>query len=412
MKKFKEFLYESIETQLARVRRETQNVLNRVPATFGKSDQNFVYNRTSPEASIRLEFERPKEGGPAGTHFYARKDNKNYGSIIDVFTDTPGEVRDPLSPERSTLHHEMAHREQALRRLEDNPQNQELVRSSQARTFSALKPRAGLPGSSDVIDQIRSDANYWVGNRQEINARGVERGLLAQDVQNQSARARVAMNPEIQNFEFELERSKGTAPAPELKSVDARARSAGVDAMKQVLRPENVIYGKQLVNTLFLGNPSDVRKLATAAEKSYKSVASDVGRAVMANEPHAAEVMRDAYSDKVTGPQRERATRVANTQADVETTKSARMAAGLGSGAFSSDPISISNLGMDVAGAMGDSSLRGDQVRKAAASLYNPMYSDSEQMMGDALLRGGGEDFQVDPTFLRVAQQREKDRKK
>jgi len=122
--------------------------------------------------------------------------------------------------------------------------------------------------------------------------------------------------------------------------------------------------------------------------------------------------MRDAYSDKVTGPQRERATRVANTQADVETTKSARMAAGLGSGAFSSDPISISNLGMDVAGAMGDSSLRGDQVRKAAASLYNPFYSDSEQMMGDALLRGGGEDFQVDPTFLRVAQQREKDRKK
>jgi hypothetical protein len=67
---------------------------------------------------------------------------------------------------------------------------------------------------------------------------------------------------------------------------------------------------------------------------------------------------------------------------------------------------------MDVAGMMGQSTLRSDQVRQASASLNNPMFSDSEQMMGDALLRGGGEDYQVDPTFLRMADQRAKDRAK
>jgi hypothetical protein len=49
-------------------------------------------------------------------------------------------------------------------------------------------------------------------------------------------------------------------------------------------------------------------------------------------------------------------------------------------------------------------------MTKAAASLNNSNFSDSEQMMGDAFLRGGGEEFQVDPRSLQVQKQREKDR--
>ena len=389
-------------------------LLGQIPLEHGQtiSARSFVYDPKNPEKSVSALFRKPLPTDPEGSHRYLRTDaGENLGSSINIYTDNPRETRNPLSPERSTLNHEMAHRDQALRRLEDNPTNQDMVRNKPSKAFSRLRPNSRI-SNTGVIDSIRSDANYWIGNRQEINARGVEGGLLAQEQQNQNARARVARDPAIQNYEVDLEISKGTAPAPELRNVEARARSAGVDAMKSVLGSERKINASQKLNIFSLGKASDMTKLVRGADKAYRAVASDVGRAVMANEPHAAEVMRDAYSEKVTGPQRERASRVARTQADVERTKSARMAGGLGSGAFSSDPISISNLAMDVAGAMGDSSLRSDQVRKAAASLYNPFYSDSEQMMGDALLRGGGEEFQVDPTFLRVAAQRDKDRKK
>ena len=63
-----------------------------------------------------------------------------------------------------------------------------------------------------------------------------------------------------------------------------------------------------------------------------------------------------------------------------------------------------------MAGALGDVNSRSQLMTKAAASRENPNFSDSEQMMGDAFLRGGGEDFQVDPRYLQVANQRAKDR--
>ena len=67
-------------------------------------------------------------------------------------------------------------------------------------------------------------------------------------------------------------------------------------------------------------------------------------------------------------------------------------------------------MAADMAGALGDVNSKAQLTTKAAASLNNPNFSDSEQMMGDAFLRGGGEEFQVDPRSLQVANQRAKDR--
>ena len=125
---------------------------------------------------------------------------------------------------------------------------------------------------------------------------------------------------------------------------------------------------------------------------------------------HAQSVAADSYSDKVIGPQRERQQRVANTQAEVEGIKGKY--GGFQTSPFLSDPLSTANMAADMAGALGDVHSKAQTMTKAQSSLYNPMFSDSEQMMGDAFLRGGGEEYQVDPRFLQVQRQREKDRQK
>jgi hypothetical protein len=69
-------------------------------------------------------------------------------------------------------------------------------------------------------------------------------------------------------------------------------------------------------------------------------------------------------------------------------------------------------MGVSIAGDSQPVGSRQSEINKAAASIGNPFFTDSEQMMGDALLRGRGEEFAIDPTFLRVDDQRRKDREK
>lgn len=361
-------------------------------------------------------FVDPKSPTTFGDYRFYAKGKRNetiyvptYDShAIKIYTDTPAEITNPSSRENSTLRHELQHLHQRERQLQDNPNY--AINKTNSSKYDQLRPVEGLSDfDSDLITNEFAKHFSYTLDPQEVNARGIQKAGDAIEQQNKLARSKITSDPRFADYEFELEKSRGRAKAPELDPNIGRSQAELAFQTQMAKENENL---NPLSSVLHAIKKGDATRAAKDIKGAKKSIASDVARGVQSNVDYAQQVAQDAYSDKVIGPQRERAKRVIQTQADVETAKSARMAGGLGFGAFASDPISTSNVAMDVAGAMGDSRNRSDQMRKAGASLYNPMYSDSEQMMGDALLRGGGDEFQVDPSFLRVANQRTKDRQK
>ena len=406
MKRFKQFLFEAVEDQI----KTTQARSKEIGSDLQKS-KTFGGFYGGKETIVGVSPQNPKTYGtygfiPKNYKFQSGYVNPSDFHSIDISTDDRKSLSNPHSRESSTLRHELQHLHQKERQLKDNP-TYALSRKNSTKFDKISGFNAYAQNYIDTYE-VGKKLSYAT-DPQEVNARGIQRGGDAIIRHNDLARSKITSDSKFADFDFELEKSKGKAKPPTLDPNIGRSQA-------------NLAFGAEMgkendsLNDLEKDLIALKRKDKMSAQKSIqtsrKAISSDIARGVQSNVGYAQEVAQDAYSDKVTGPQRERTSRVARTQADVETTKSARMAGGLGSGAFSSDPIAISNLGMDVAGAMGQSSLRTDQMKKAAASLYNPMYSDSEQMMGDALLRGGGEDFQVDPTFLRVSQQRAKDRQR
>jgi hypothetical protein len=424
MLSFKQFILESVESQLDTVSKQAKKVAKSLKSLEDFPDGIKAMAFTKDEAPARLPGANldtyfatlPPDNVKLGTQRLLPPDEKSADPInlIKIFTDKPELISDPDSRVRSTLEHELAHGYQSERQFESNPEF--ALSRTKSKKFDDTKMKPGINALQ------KTDDNHWTKDffkqlsyetdPHEVNARGMQLGLEAQRKQNKLARGVIINRPEYADFELNLEKSRGTLQPPELDRVPQSARMFGRDVIfPQVFEPEkdSIDFYKQALPDM-VQKPSDANKINKTLEKTKKAIQSDIGRAILANQGAAEQEMHLAYSDKVTTPMRERQQRVGNTQAEVEGMKAKY--GGFQTSPFLSDPLSTANMAADMSGALGDVHSKAQTTTKAQSSLYNPMFSDSEQMMGDAFLRGGGEEYQVDPRFLQVQRQREKDRQK
>ena len=351
----------------------------------------------------------PNQPGLQGSYRYVPDPTKKLNKdgmyhTIKVFTTDPGKIGIPGSEANSTLRHELQHRAQLISIAQDNPGVHP----------ESLMQKASYSKFDDVMPLQRSwftpfpgeDLSYKFSPR-EVNARGIQGSGDATIDQNKLSRMVVVNQPKVRDFEFNFEKSGGKLKAPELPPDIGRWAADAAFRMNSEKETKNLASTQDEIKAGFY-KKSDATELTKAITKTQKAVNLDIAKGVHANVPNAQSIAQDAFDERVTGVQRERATRVADTQADVQ--RSRAQYGGFQVSPFLSDPLSTANMAADMAGALGDVRSRAQTMIKAAASLNNPNFSDSEQMMGDAFLRGNGEEYVVDPRFLQVANQRAKDR--
>jgi hypothetical protein len=403
MLRFKQFLVEGVVDQI-QASRTRADLLGKNLAKTGKST-NYALGGIGTYV-----FVEPKDSRTLGDYRFLSKEKEYSGGVklshdahkINIYTDSPAQIRIPTSQENSALRHELQHLFQKSRQLQDNPHY--ALNRKKSNKYNQLRMTSSIEAlmPDNIKNDIKKEFSYRL-DPQEVNARGIERAGDAIEHHNELARSKITSDPRFADYEFELEKSLGRAKAPELDPNIGRSQAELAFQTHMGKENEGLDFLSDVLQDVKKG---DATRAAKDIKTAKKSIASDVARGLQSNVDYAQQVAQDAYSDKVIKPQRERQTRVAQMKNDFDATRPM----GFNSGVFMSDPISTSNFAYDVAGAMGDVTTRDQTMKKAASSLYNPMYSDSEQMMGDAFLRGGGEGYAVDPTFLQVANQRAKNR--
>ena len=403
MMRFKQFLMEGVVDQINSTRTLASYIAPRV-----KGVQTF-YNL--PGSSVDTIVTTPsKQSSTLGSYDYRvnpliNKNDQDF-HLIKVYTDNAENLGIPSSRENSTLRHELQHRNQMNQMIQDRPNVAPSklygsMISSKYDSLSGASPR--LTSALQAVN--RGPATSYTLSPQEVNARGIQRGGDAMDQHNRLSTSKLLMNPEVDEFAFNFEKSGGKLTPPKLDPTIARTQADR--ALATHMSRENLALDN-IEKDMDIYKKSDATAIAKDLKTTRKAVRSDIARGLQSNIPTAQAEVENLYGTKVTSPQRERATRVADTQADVQ--RSRAQYGGFQTTPFLSDPLSTANMAADMAGALGDVHSRAQTMTKAAASLNNPNFSDSEQMMGDAFLRGNGEEYVVDPRFLQVANQRAKDR--
>ena len=331
------------------------------------------------------------------------RDDFNY---IRVYTDNPERLGIPSSQENSTLRHELQHRKQMNQMIQDRPNvaPSDILGSMVSSKYDSLS--GATPRLTSALQAVNRgpSISYTLGP-QEVNARGIQKGGDAMDQHNRLSRSHLLLDPKIDDFALNFEKSGGKLTPPKLDPTIARTQADR--ALATQMSRENIDLDT-IEGDMGSYKKSDATAIAKDLKTTRKAVRSDIARGLQSNIPNAQAEVENLFDTKVTSPQRERATRVADTQADVQ--RSRAQYGGFQTTPFLSDPLSTANMAADMAGALGDVNSKAQTTTKAAASLNNPNFSDSEQMMGDAFLRGNGEEYAVDPRFLQVANQRAKDR--
>jgi len=402
---FKQFLLEGVVDQIKSTRRRSDLLAQEMAKGLSNDSYKFGGIRTmlavDPADNVSSGSYRyiPAGAGKSTVTGQATTEPIHY---ITVNTDKPAKLFDPQSAEKSTLRHELQHLFQRDAQLSANPEY-----AMNRKISSKFNDIRGMgPNSAEHIKQNNMGQDYsYILDPQEVNARGVQAAGDAIEQHGRLSTSKLLMNPEIDDFALDFEKSGGKLTPPKLNSNIARTQADR--AFDTHMGIENKILDSRQRET-FAIRKSDATQINKDIVKARKSVQSDIARGLQANIPTAQAEVENLYGTKTTSPQRERATRVANTQAEVETGRA--KFGGFQTTPFLSDPLSTANMAADMAGALGDVNSKAQLTTKAAASLNNPNFSDSEQMMGDAFLRGGGEEFQVDPRSLQVQKQREKDR--
>lgn len=402
---FKQFLLEGVVSQINSTRRRSDLLAQEMAKGLSNDSYKFGGIRTmmavDPADNISSGSYRYIPAG-AGKSTVTGQPTTEPIHYITLNTDKPAKLFDPQSAEKSTLRHELQHLYQRDAQLSANPEY-----AMNRKISSKFNNIRGMgPNSTEHIKQNNMGQDYsYILDPQEVNARGVQAAGDAIEQHGRLSRSHLLLNPEIDDFALNFEKSGGKLTPPKLNPNIARSQADR--AFDTHMGMENKLLDSRQKET-FAIRKSDATKINKDIVKARKSVQSDIARGLEANIPTAQAEIENLYGTKTTSPQRERATRVANTQAEVETGRA--KFGGFQTTPFLSDPLSTANMAADMAGALGDVNSKAQTTTKAAASLNNPNFSDSEQMMGDAFLRGGGEDFQVDPRSLQVQKQREKDR--
>jgi len=402
---FKQFLMEGVVHQV----QSTMDLTKKLAPRIADKGSGALFTSDTQLDTLVTAFP-PQERGLQGAYRYAtdptRKLNKDGRyHVIKVFTTNPAEIGIPGTNDNSTLRHELQHRYQITSLARDNPGlgPEALMQKSNYSKFDDVIP---LRNRNWMTLFPGPDLSYKFSPR-EVNARGIQGSGDAIIDQNRLARMVVVNQPTVRDFEFNFEKSGGKVRAPQLPPDIGRWAADAAFRVNSEKETKNLASTQDDIKSGFY-KKGDATELTKAIAKTQKAVNLDIAKGVQSNVTNAQNIAQDQFSDKVIGPQRERATRVANTQAEVESGRAKY--GGFQVSPFLSDPLSTANMAADMAGALGDVNSRSQLMTKASASLNNPNFSDSEQMMGDAFLRGGGEDFQVDPRSLQVANQRAKDR--
>lgn len=402
---FKQFLLEGVVSQINSTRRRSDLLAQEMAKGLSNDSYKFGGIRTmmavDPADNVSSGSYRYIPAG-AGKSTITGQPTTEPIHYITLNTDKPAKLFDPQSAEKSTLRHELQHLYQRDAQLSANPEyamNRKI--SSKFNNISGVGPN-----TTEHIKQNNMGQDFsYVLDPQEVNARGIQAAGDAIEQHGRLSASKLLMNPEVDEFAFNFEKSGGKLTPPKLNSNIARTQADR--AFDTNMGMENKLLDAKQKETVAI-RKSDATQINKDIVKARKSVQSDIARGLQANIPNAQAEVENLYGTKTTSPQRERATRVANTQAEVETGRA--KFGGFQTTPFLSDPLSTANMAADMAGALGDVNSKAQTTTKAAASLNNPNFSDSEQMMGDAFLRGGGEEFQVDPRSLQVQKQREKDR--
>lgn len=403
--RFKQFLMEGVVDQINSTRKLAAFIAPEVKGvkTFynlpGSSVDTLV--ATPPADSTKLG-SYDYRVVPKSLHGHDR-DDFNY---IRVYTDNPERLGIPSSVENSTLRHELQHRYQMNQIIQNSPgvSPSDILGSMVSSKYDSLS--GTTPRLTSALQAVnRGPAISYTLGPQEVNARGIQRGGNAIEQHGRLSTSKLLMNPEVDDFAFNFEKSGGKLTPPQLDPTIARTQAER--ALDTHMSRENRDLDT-IEKDIGAYKKSDATAITKDLKTARKAVRSDIARGLQSNIPTAQAEVENLYGTKVTSPQRERATRVADTQADVQ--RSRAQYGGFQTTPFLSDPLSTANMAADMAGALGDVHSRAQTMTKAAASLNNPNFSDSEQMMGDAFLRGGGEEYAVDPRFLQVANQRAKDR--
>jgi len=401
---FKQFLMEGVVDQIKSTKKLASIIAPEVKGvkTFydlpGSSVDTLV--ATPPADSTKLGSYDYRVAPPITKN---DRDDFNY---IRVYTDNPERLGIPSSIENSTLRHELQHRYQMNQMIQDRPSvsPSDILGSMVSSKYDSLS--GATPRLTSALQAVnRGPAISYTLSPQEVNARGIERAGSAMNQHSRLSRSHLLLNPAIDDFALNFEKSGGKLTPPQLDPTIARTQAER--ALATQMSRENLDLDT-IEKDIGSYKKSDATAIAKDLKTARKSIQSDIARGLQSNIPTAHAEVENLFGTKVTSPQRERATRVADTQADVQ--RSRAQYGGFQTTPFLSDPLSTANMAADMAGALGDVHSRAQTMTKAAASLNNPNFSDSEQMMGDAFLRGGGEEYAVDPRFLQVSNQRAKDR--
>ena len=280
-----------------------------------QKNSSYIYDVEKPEQStlVRIRPTAEARSGVAGDFSpQFSQDGTKIGRVINIYTDEPNNIFKPGSIEDRTLTHEFGgHGYQETKSAEKNP-NRPFVPSTR---YSTTPTRDDL--SAEVAKQVQGSLSYSTDIDKEANARGADVGEFVRDQQNANARRRVRFDPKMADFELDYEKSRGTLEAPELKNVEARVRSAGIDALNVTLQDERQSTLNKKIAALGLKSSKDAVAAVKELDDAQKYVEKRAGAAVVANQQNAEGSMRDEYSRLVTSPMRERHGRVQNTQAQV-----------------------------------------------------------------------------------------------
>lgn len=312
MLKFKQFLLEGIVDQINYSKRMKKEVLRNFNP---QKNSSYIYDIEKPEQStlVRIRPTAEARSGVAGDFSQQfSQDGTKIGRVINIYTDEPNNIFKPGSAEDRTLTHEFGgHGYQETKSAEKNP-NRPFVPSTR---YNNTPIRDDL--SVEVAKQVQGSLSYNTDVDKEANARGADVGEVVRDVQNVNARRRVRFDPKMADFELDYEKSRGTLEAPELKNVEARVRSAGIDALNATLKDERQSTLSKKIAALGLKSSKDAVAAVKELDDAQKYVEKRAGAAVVDNQQNAEGSMRDEYSRLVTTPMRERHGRVQNTQAQV-----------------------------------------------------------------------------------------------
>ena len=274
MMRFKQFLMEGVVDQINSTRTLASYIAPRV-----KGVQTF-YNL--PGSSVdTLVATPPADSIKRGSYDYRvappiTKNDRDDFNYIRVYTDNPERLGIPSSQENSTLRHELQHRKQMNQMIQDRPNvaPSDILGSMVSSKYDSLS--GATPRLTSALQAVNRgpQVSYTLGP-QEVNARGIQRGGDAMDQHNRLSRSHLLLDPKIDDFALNFEKSGGKLTPPKLDPTIARTQADR--ALATQMSRENIDLDT-IEGDMGSYKKSDATAIAKDLKTTRKAVRSDIAR--------------------------------------------------------------------------------------------------------------------------------------